>query len=416
MAYALFGDPNARVLGADVPARPEPAVAPGILEEICRPGAGILKKREGFLGRRFLFDRVDTFLQDSQSGYLVVFGDPGIGKSAFLAELSGRRDYLSHFNIRAEGFNDARQLQRNLCAQLIARYGLPYQGLRMDGGFLSEVLEQVAERARGRKVVICIDALDEADSAEQRDGVNVLCLPRYLPDGVHVIATSRGLDQLPLRTDVTRDNFFLRQDSAENMADIEAYLRCRLEDGTVMAALGRHRLAAETFVKALREKSQGNFMYLHYFFQDLVGGAFNGSLDGLPLGLNGYYEEHWRLMGMRERSLWLEVKVPILVALCTAAGPLTLDELARFSGQKQVHVMQVLGEWAQFLHRAETEGRGFCYRIYHASFAEFIAAMDGIAGQGVDLDKSRADRLAAMGAEVDREMEAYLRERQQGRR
>src|SRR5262249_36572281 len=48
-------------------------------------------KRAGFVGREWLFDRVNVWLAGARSEpALLITGEPGIGKSAFIAELARR--------------------------------------------------------------------------------------------------------------------------------------------------------------------------------------------------------------------------------------------------------------------------------------------------------------------------------------
>ena len=44
-------------------------------------------KLRGFVGRQFVFDAVDDFLDTHDSGYFIIRGVPGIGKTALMAKL-----------------------------------------------------------------------------------------------------------------------------------------------------------------------------------------------------------------------------------------------------------------------------------------------------------------------------------------
>jgi hypothetical protein len=50
----------------------------------------IADKTEGFVGRQFAFDALNGFLQKNQSGYFVIQGEPGIGKTAMTEGLALR--------------------------------------------------------------------------------------------------------------------------------------------------------------------------------------------------------------------------------------------------------------------------------------------------------------------------------------
>jgi hypothetical protein len=46
----------------------------------------IQDKTEGFVGREYVFDAIQAFIQDNKKGYFTIIGDPGQGKSAILAK------------------------------------------------------------------------------------------------------------------------------------------------------------------------------------------------------------------------------------------------------------------------------------------------------------------------------------------
>ena len=86
--------------------------------------AFIADKTMGFVGRRFVFDAIDAFLGQAPCGYFVLRGEPGIGKSAIMAQLAKTRQYPHHFNIASEGIGSAKQFFLNASAQLIAQHRL----------------------------------------------------------------------------------------------------------------------------------------------------------------------------------------------------------------------------------------------------------------------------------------------------
>lgn len=57
----------------------------------------IEKSTSDFTGRQWLRARLDTFLETSERRYFLLLGEPGCGKTAFMADLVERRDYPHHF-------------------------------------------------------------------------------------------------------------------------------------------------------------------------------------------------------------------------------------------------------------------------------------------------------------------------------
>src|SRR5262249_43765350 len=137
--------------------------------------------------------------REFKSGYIVIAGEPGIGKTALMSELVKTRGYVHHFNISLQNINTTRDFLGNVCAQLIVRYGLPQAKLPdtalKDSGFLVQLLVQAAAKSAGQPVVVLVDALDEAEPSQQ-PGIgarrpNRLLLPQTLPEGAYFIVTTR---------------------------------------------------------------------------------------------------------------------------------------------------------------------------------------------------------------------------------
>jgi hypothetical protein len=109
-------------------------------------------KTRDFIGRQFVFDKADAFMQNNPSGYFIVRGDPGIGKTALAAQWVKNRSSVHHFNIRSLSINRAEAFLRNICAQLIAAYDLDHQFLpadaTQDGGFLIRLLDEISEKLK----------------------------------------------------------------------------------------------------------------------------------------------------------------------------------------------------------------------------------------------------------------------------
>ena len=99
-------------------------------------------------------EAVAEFIRTNKIGDFEIRGDPGIGKSALAGQLVKINDYIHHFNVRAMSCNTPEAFLRNICAQLISAYDLPYQSLPAEAaryaGFLSSLLgETLATVPRG---------------------------------------------------------------------------------------------------------------------------------------------------------------------------------------------------------------------------------------------------------------------------
>jgi hypothetical protein len=146
---------------------------------------------EGFVGRDYVFTAINYFLSVNDRGYFTIVGDPGEGKSTILSEYIRRTGCIAHFNIRAEGINRAEHCIKNINEQLSARYGLSLGPIPSDpaeyGKYWNNMLKRVSEQlTKAKRLVIAIDALDEVDLSEHTSSVNILFLPRYLPQKVYL--------------------------------------------------------------------------------------------------------------------------------------------------------------------------------------------------------------------------------------
>jgi hypothetical protein len=296
--------------------------AAGILSRIRDVSGLIEEKTEGFVGRRLVFEAIERFTTEKDSGYLMVTGTPGIGKSSIVAELARRHGWVHHFNIRRAGIIRPEAFLANTCAQLIARHRLAYGSLPTeadrDSGFLTALLRQVSQRLRtGDPCILLIDALDESDHDGLPPGANPLYLPPVLPRGVFAVLTSRPLDPgaRPL-FETEPESLVLLQGSAVNRADARHFVESYLGRRGICEFLNAQDIREEAFLEQLAEKSEGNFMYLQFVLRAIEEGRYlHKSLEEIPAGLRQYYEGHWRLMrGRDSEEVWARSKVPVLAA------------------------------------------------------------------------------------------------------
>jgi hypothetical protein len=375
-----------------------------IAEHIDEFDLYIQEKTRGFVGRQFVFDAVQKFIEEKSRGYFIVRGDPGIGKTALMAEMARTKKHVRHFNIRLRNVTRSDQFLRNVCAQVIAKFRLDHSFLPPDAdrssAFLLSVLAKARSLAGGRKIVVLIDALDEADTAGLSPGANLLCLPESLPEGIYFVATARSLeeDRLPLRIDCETESLFLAHDSVANLADVAVFLRSQLAVPGIQRYLEAQRLAAEDFVHELVDKSEGNFMYLRCVLWEMEESpSWNRSLDQLPKGLRAYYEDHWRRMRAEDERQWIAAKIPVLMALTVTREPIPIELIAKFAQVDDRRMIRsVLREWKPFLHEEGetiTERR---FRLYHASFFEFLKKKDEVADEHVSFQEAHRRILEAM--------------------
>lgn len=373
----------------------------GIREPIRDFSPYIAEKTSGFVGRRFLFQEIQEFIDANSRGYFLLSGDPGIGKSAISAKLVKDYGYIHYFTIRAEGINKASDFLQSICAQLIAVYGLSYTSLppetTQNNGFLNRLLNEVSEKTKQNgKCIIVVDALDEAEDLSPQTGANVLLLPRVLPPGIFLIATLRRepKEKIQLRIDIPEQmERHLQQDEPGNSADIDEYIQGQVRNPGIQAYIHRHQIDDELFVGHLSDKAQGNFMYLYHVLPEIERGHYQDlALDQIPKGLENYYNDHWRRIKQANALDWFDYRLPVILALTAVKKPISMTLIMKYSEvNDKRRVREVLHDFDQFLYAVDMEydrQRTTCYRWYHASFFDFISRKEEVAEELVDLRKA----------------------------
>jgi len=353
-----------------------------VRSEILSFATLIRDRTAGFVGRRWLSERIDSFVQEHDSGFFLIRGDPGIGKTALMAQRVKQFRNVHHFNQRGLGVNTTEACHRSLCAQLIQTYGLSYPVLPpntgLDGRILMEMLETSSEKlAPGERGVLLIDALNEADPSVLRGGSNVLYLPPLLPPGFFAILTTQRED-LNLDLKGPLEEFHLDPHSAENQCDVRDLILARIERPGIQAYLSEWKLGIEAFIMELAAKSEGNFLYLRLILDDLEAGNLGPRpFDELPAGLLRYYEDLWVRMRQRYEAHWTSAHLPLIGVLALIDAPVSASTIAAATRSRDLFQLRdTLGKWAPFLQKIasidEKGKKSTRFRLYHDSFKEFL--------------------------------------------
>ena len=340
---------------------------------------------ENFIGRQDIFMAIDSFAQQHPRGYIEVTAEAGLGKTALAAELARRRQAIAFFASAMTGTRHPGQFLRHACAELVLRYDLDHATLPADldnNAILVQLLGESAQR-RG-PVWVIVDALDEADPPQA--GANPLLLPSELPDGVYVVATSRGsalftlpgMPRLPIR---------LRRDSADQIGDVETYLRDRVANDARLSnaiASAVPPTSVDQFVGMVCEASEGNFRYVLYVLADVAESPPGMAFDGVsfPKGLTKYYEmflASFMPAPDGDWDAWENLYEPMLKFLAVAREPVTAAWLARQAGRSTAQIeARILRPWTRLLDRDEVSGT-VRWRLNHRSFADYIDSEFGLA-------------------------------------
>lgn len=340
-------------------------------------------KLDQFVGRRWLLEVVDAFLAVDKPGYFILEAAAGLGKTTFLAWLTRQRGYIHHFGEIEAGLEGVPAAIRSLNAQLISRYQLgdvetagvlPPGAERPD--FLLRMLRRASEkRKEGERIVIVVDALDEAGTPP---GQNVLGLPSELPPGVCMVVSMRPV---PVVLDIDRISTNkvvfqqLTAEGAENRRDMQEFLERSCSWSGVRRALSGSGYSAAQFVEALLDKCRGVWIYLHYVVHEIDKGERTPlDLGELPDGMMQYYARHWTQWRARDEDRWYRLYLPLLTTLAAAREGIGIDRLIEWSGVSASpdSLRRLLSErWRPFLSISGPQVNPE-YRVYHATMREFF--------------------------------------------
>lgn len=334
----------------------------------------------GFIGREEVFQELDSFTGNpaNRSGYFIVQGEPGTGKTALMAHLARERKYLHHFNVALQGINTPQQFLGNVISRVILRYGLSYSELPQEafasGSCLNEVLTEAARRPQSfsEPIILLIDALDEVDSDGAQQGANVLYLPNILPPRVYVVITTLRIENIALRAANAR---VINLDSLASLSgDLHRFLKQQVKDKRAQQWLKQYGHTEAEFIDAMLQRSEGNFMYVHRIMSEICQGYYtDGKLDSLPYGLMAHYRGHWEEMCRRNLGSMDKAHESVLAVLATTNTASTSGEIAHQSGVDISVVRRVLTRWRPFLdEEVDPEEDHRRYRLYHSTFRKFV--------------------------------------------
>lgn len=237
----------------------------------------------------------------------------------------------------------------------------------------------LARNRPGERIVILIDGLDELRfRAVASDVGEWLASTASLPPNIQFVVASRpdeprlagiraalgdALHPVDLDCDDAKD---------QSQDDVKTYLTLVARTGAV--ASGVH---PDRFVQTVAAKAKGNFQYAALAARGVRGvtdvAAWLEQLQNLPGGLDHLYG-HFLLRVHDELpppATWATVYHPLLSVLAVARASLTPGQLATLAPVPgPAAAEEALGRLRHFVDR-DGEGR---WRLFHASFAEFLVA------------------------------------------
>ena len=259
---------------------------------------------QSFKGRREDLNNIIEFVEKRDRGFLMVWGGPGIGKSALLARSIqtlqsspqdreadglepaaglGNVTVVEYFIRRSSKTDNINNLLDNLSVRIEQKFkaGIPAGNSTADkfNGLMERLKVAGEQMGENDRLILFIDGLDEG---ETQPGL-LENLPTEAPKGVIIIYASR---QNPRVTDVVY-----------NRLDREAHDETSLDGlktGDIRALLyeyvNKYDLQSG-YVEAIANRSEGNPLYLKLLCQGLERNDYTlNDSSGLPLELSELYK------------------------------------------------------------------------------------------------------------------------------
>jgi len=370
----------------------------------------INSSRMEFIGRQWLYHEMEQALENTSKRGVLITGNPGSGKSAFLSHLlcSATSSPVIHNRILAYHFcmhfnkktQDGATFVRNL-ANMIAWKIAEYRESILTKSFAHRVLyrdcpqdpewcfEQAIltplKKLRPQPNVlwyIVIDALDEC-SSDKAEVVNILnSKARRLPKWLKLIVSSRNVNSIIAGLDGLQ-KVELRLDDKRNLEDIDTYLTLKvfsLKDSIVQRiksslAIMDNDTPTQKIVSNLAEKGHGNFLYVKVVLELWLATTDSVRWETFPKTLDSSYQLYFeRKYGTLESFQSLREIFEVLVASYT---PLTVQEMhsvLRLDNPTldlEYEFLPKLDQVSLFLWDGSGDG---LIRIHHSSLSEWLTS------------------------------------------
>jgi len=365
-----------------------------------------------FTGRKWLFKKIDDFLNQSEKQTLIITGEPGIGKSAISAKLIELYDVSAYHFFDAlslitlspskfienlyfqlcksiPGFSEAivdQLLQININQNIEQNYGYAaaviIKEFNIDNiidKYSKLIVEPIksldTKNKTSNKILIIIDGLDNLFIDSSNNDFTIIdILKRSKNDlqNVYLILTSR-FEKEVLRN--FNEYILIEADTYENQSDIKEYIRNRVtRENSISVFLSKENIGYERIVNEVSQASKGNFLYCVSVLNNLSNNRQTFiDIHNLPEGLDGIYKEFLRNRSFSKQitTTWQKY-LPLLGCLCASQEPLTLDLLEQFTSLKKQDLKYIVFDIEEFLTPIQSDKHNKLFQFWHRSFVDFL--------------------------------------------
>lgn len=343
--------------------------------------ATIDRLTESFKGRVEEIDGILRFVARPRGGPLMIWGGPGIGKSALLARtiqalawspqeranenLGGaegvERFVVVRYFIRRSGqTNDADKMLDHLNEELekFSKSKIASgTNLKEKTGNFQERLRRASKKLGDEeRLVVFVDGLDEGT-----DEMSLLeSLPLEMPEKISLVYSSREIPEV-------RNRIWSKLDR-ERRSEFTVH---RLGKGEVRALLydfvNKYAMT-EAYLEQVIVKSQGNPLYLKLLCQGLEQGAYRlNDLNALPKEVEDLYRDM-----LARYAAGHPLALGYLCLLATAKDFLPHEVAADMMEVSQQEIEQVVGVCRECLYDSPETEDVEDYQLFHESMREYL--------------------------------------------
>lgn len=358
------------------------------------------EKRKDFTGRAWLFNKVEDWRAHGKGSALLITGGPGVGKSAFVAELIHHNlggHILAYHCCQADtpATLEPDRFVRSLAAMLSTRLEgyaqmLNHHDLRKilsatstaddpASAFEAGILNPLHKLPKPNDIrYILIDALDEALAYSKGATIVDLLATRLkrLPDWLKIIATTRN-EQAVINRMKGLQALTIDVEDPNNQKDVCDYITKRLVEPELRTLTAKSGKSEKEVQDLLVKVGANNFLIVTKVLEALALDHLDlESIEKLPPGLGSLYQEFFDRLYPKAGLEFTSAR-KVLEAIVTALEPLSRGQIAAFTGMdEELELPKVLSRLSSFVPYFDKS-----YRLLHKSLFDWLTDWDEEADQ-----------------------------------
>lgn len=345
----------------------------------------ISKHLKNFVGREWLYKKVDDLLKNDSDRVLWITAEAGFGKTAFST-------YLQHQHERAIGIHYCRYDSPKRKDPLMVLQTLIYQistqipeykeilsqekfkkkleDLKSFKYHLHDILDEFLVQPLNKLIVnkncfFIIDALDEALDNESNLFIDLIPKFNDLPSWLNIVITSRPEPYLKQKLSSLRTIEF-DANLEQNNDDLSLFIENSIN------RINCQILKDKDISLKLIEKSEGNILYLKEVIDSIEKGFIDkNEIDDLPPTISGLYLNMFERY-FSEIEYYEEKIMPIFELLCAANQSLSKELICDMLNIKNREFKKIMTSIGSLIEENE---QGEIY-FYHKSLSDWLIDED----------------------------------------